>query len=264
MPNKDFTLKVLINFFYLYSIKYRFINEKGDCFMEKNLYPDFAICDSGLGGYPFYKALKERLPDASIVYVSDTENFPYGNKSYGEIVDLSLAFISKVEKQYYPKNMIIACNTISITAGQMILGTFQYWNNIILTLPPIKQAVSISQNKRIGLLATNATIESQLIQNFINFHSDEYAIIPRADSNLISFIQNNYRGSTLEERMEAIKPAVKFFKSTGCDVVILGCTHFLNLKDEFIKSSENAFKVIDSMENVINLAVRIYNREKKN
>ena len=136
--------------------------------MEKDLYPDFVICDSGLGGLPFYKALKNKLPDASIVYVCDKENFPYGTKSPLEINDLSIKFISEIEKKYYPKNLIVACNTISLTAGKEIASTFNYWNKIILTVPPIKKAMRTTKNKHIGVLATQATMKSSLFNQLLH------------------------------------------------------------------------------------------------
>ena len=98
--------------------------------MKKSV--DFAFLDSGTGGIPYMLLLKEKSPERRCVYLGDTVHFPYGEKSFEEIVSCSSHAISQIIDRWNPRAVIIACNTISVTAldelrklypGLPIIGT---------------------------------------------------------------------------------------------------------------------------------------------
>ena len=77
---------------------------------------NFAFLDSGTGGLPYLKYLKAERPDSACVYVGDTKNFPYGEKTAGQIIEKSCGCAEKIIKKWNPDAVVVACNTISVSA----------------------------------------------------------------------------------------------------------------------------------------------------
>ena len=119
------------------------------------------IFDSGIGGLTIANAIKEKLPNESIIYFGDTKHLPYGEKSEKAIKDYSLQ-IAKFLKNKNCKIIIIACNSASSVA-------FNYIQNNITSIPifnvidPIINDLSAkNENKKIGVIGTKATINSNI------------------------------------------------------------------------------------------------------
>jgi len=216
---------------------------------------DFAFLDSGTGGIPYMLNLYEKLPGAYCVYLGDTLNFPYGEKSSEEVTSCASEAIRKIISLWNPKAIVIACNTISVTALDSLREKFKNLP-IIGTVPAIKMAAQISQNRRIGLLATTATVNHPYCQKLIQDFASDCTVFSRADPALIDFIEKEYFKATEEGRLEAVKEAADFFKDKGCDTVILGCTHFTHIAVEMQKACGDKIKVIDSRDGVANQAIR--------
>ena len=131
------------------------------------------------------------------------------------------------------------------------------------TVPAIKPAAQISKTGRIGLLATTATINHPYTKKLISDFAKKCQVIFRADPKLIAFIEKNYIYSSKPENFAALEPAVNFFKISGCDVIVLACTHFLNIVDEIQEAAGGGIKVIDSREGVTKRALEITGFYKK-
>ncbi len=216
---------------------------------------DFAFLDSGTGGIPYMLALKEVLPDAKCVYLGDTAHFPYGQKSNQEVTDCASEVIQTIVRTWNPKAVVIACNTISVTALEPLRKLFPSLP-IIGTVPAVKLAAKVTRNKRIGLLATNATVNHPYCQKLVDDFASDCTVIKRGDPELVSFIEKKLFTSTEEERLEAVRPAAEFFASYGCDTVILGCTHFTHIASEMKKACGAGVTVIDSRDGVARQAAR--------
>lgn len=217
---------------------------------------DFAFLDSGTGGIPYMLYLKEKMPDCKCVYLGDTLNFPYGEKTIEEVKKLSAKTISLIIKKWNPKVLVIACNTISVTALEDLRQIFPKLS-IVGTVPAIKLASKISKNKNIGLLATTATVNHPYCQKLIKDYAQDCNVFSRPDPKLISFIEHELFTSTKEDRLNAVKEAVDFFKSNNCDSIILACTHFCHLYDEFTEIAGKNISVVDSREGVVNQAIKL-------
>lgn len=222
---------------------------------------DFAFLDSGTGGIPYMISLHEKMPEAKCVYLGDTLHFPYGEKTPEEVTKCASETISQIIRTWNPKVIVVACNTISVTALEDLRKLFPEIS-IIGTVPAIKLAAKITKNKRIGLLATNATVRHPYCQKLIEDFASDCFVAKRGDPDLVNFIEKRYFESSEEERLEAVKPAADFFKSQGCDTVILGCTHFTHIFDEMKKACGDEIQVVDSRDGVANQAVRKW-REKQ-
>ena len=217
---------------------------------------DFAFLDSGTGGIPYLARLKEVCPSASCVYIGDTANFPYGEKSHDEIVKCVLKLVKKVIKKCDPKVIVVACNTMSVNALDEMRAAFPEIK-FVGTVPAIKLAAGVSKKRRIGLLATNSTIRNPYNIELKNAFAFDCELVSRGDPDLISFVEHKYFTASLEETKAAIKPAVDYFKEKDCDVIILGCTHFLNIADEIQEVAGPEIKVVDSRDGVVNHALDV-------
>ena len=221
---------------------------------------DFAFLDSGTGGIPYMLSLHEKLPDAICVYLGDTEHFPYGEKSSEEVTECASKAIERIIDLWNPKAIVIACNTISVTALDSLRQKFPNFP-IIGTVPAIKLAAKLTKNKRIGLLATRATVNHPYCKRLAEDFARDCTVFSRADPNLIDFIEKDYFNATEDERLSAVKEAADFFKEKNCDVVILGCTHFTHIADEMRKACGKDIVVVDSRDGVSNQAIRKIHEE---
>lgn len=217
---------------------------------------DFAFLDSGTGGIPYMLGLLKVCPQASCVYVGDTVHFPYGEKSHEEIVGFVLELAGKIIEKFEPSVIVIACNTMSVNALSVLREVYPD-QQFVGTVPAIKLASSVSKKRRIGLLATKATVENPYNQDLKNHFASDCQLVLRGDPELISFIEHESFTATKTEREEACKPAVDYFRGEGCDVIILGCTHFLNLKEEMQSVCGSDITVVDSVEGVVNRALSL-------
>ena len=218
---------------------------------------DFVFLDSGTGGIPYMNFLRQKCPKASCVYVADTKNFPYGEKSADQIIDAVISICGKIIKNFDPKVIVIACNTMSVNALDQVRAAFPSVS-FVGTVPAIKLAASISKKRRIGLLATNSTVNHPYNQNLKQQFAADCTLVCRGDADLISFVEHESFTATQEECITAIKPAVEFFRAQDCDVIILGCTHFLNIADLIQKVCGTEIAVVDSKEGVVNHALEVW------
>lgn len=217
---------------------------------------DFVFLDSGTGGLPYLLRLKELEPSAECVYVGDTANFPYGTKNHEEIVSCVLSIGDRIVGKFHPRSIVIACNTMSVNALDALRRKYPEIQ-IVGTVPAIKLASSVSRKRRIGLLATVATVQSEYIQRLKSEYADDCELILRDDTELIDFIEHKSFTATPEECEEACKPMADFFRKEDCDAVILGCTHFLNLAETIQKVCGDEIKVVDSRDGVARRALDV-------
>src|SRR5574344_424067 len=152
---------------------------------------DFAFLDSGTGGLPYLKCLKEKSPNSCCIYVGDTKNFPYGEKTKDQIIENSANCIKKIIEKWNPNVIVIACNTISVTALEEFRKRFPT-KPFVGTVPAIKPASLISKTRKIGLLATNATVNHPYTKNLQKEFASDCQMISRGDPDLISFIEHKF------------------------------------------------------------------------
>ena len=217
---------------------------------------DFVFIDSGVGGIPYMTALLQKEPDASCVYVADNANFPYGEKSHDEVVNCVVSVVQKICDNFEPDVIVLACNTISVNALETLRQKFSKVK-FVGTVPAIKLAASVSKKKRIGLIASSSTCENPYNIELKNKFASDCELIMRADAELISFIEENGFTASDTELENAVHPAIEFFAEQNCDVIVLGCTHFLNIKQVFEKvafrqaQGAQPIKIIDSVDGVV-------------
>ena len=218
------------------------------------------IFDSGIGGIVLLKALSKKMPRESFVYLADKANFPYGEKpSYTvyTIVKKNLEFLIAQKV----KQIIIACNTASITLESQnsypvpVKGVIKY---------SLKQANRYSLNKKVGVLATTATIKSEIFikkAKALNFNLEIYQ---QACPLLAPFVEEgawilNQEHSNNQEQIKTqnkkILPLLQEYLdpliNQGADTIILGCTHYLYLQPIIQKYLGKKKKVIGPIDSLV-------------
>ena len=146
-----------------------------------------AFFDSGIGGIPYLIHLKNIKPDLNYVYLADNANFPYGIKTGETIKEIVLSAIERFIKKTTPDVIVIACNTATVVTLPYLREKFSV--PFVGVVPAVKPAALMSENKRIGLFATNKTVSDSYTDNLISQFAGNCEVYKNADSNIVSFIE---------------------------------------------------------------------------
>ena len=212
----------------------------------------YVFLDSGIGGIPYLNYLLNLAPKASALYIADSKHFPYGEKTQNEVIDFTLDIVKKILESINPEIIILACNTMTVSALKELRNIFDF--PFVGTVPAIKPANLVTKNNRIGLISTERTAKDIYTQNLINEFLPNSNVFIRGETELVDKIENGLFYESEEKQLEVIKPIISFFEKEDCDTLILGCTHFLHLRNSFIKlgkNCENPITIVDSLEGVI-------------
>ncbi len=215
----------------------------------------YAFLDSGSGGLPYLAQLKVHAPEASCVYLADTAHFPYGEKTRDEVIAFAVKMVGNLLDRFCPEVIIIACNTISVAALAVLRETYPI--PFVGTVPAIKVAASLSVNRKIGLLATERTVQDPYTDSLIARYASNCEVVRIGDSLLVSRIEKELIGATHEKKLAAVRPSIERFKRAGVDTIVLACTHFLHVFDEINEEAGPDIRIIDSREGVVQQALRL-------
>lgn len=222
---------------------------------ENNNSYQYAFLDSGSGGLPYLAQLKTYAPLASCIYLADTANFPYGEKTREEVIRFAGETVGRLLERFRPEVIIIACNTISVAALPFLRETYQI--PFVGTVPAIKLAAASSVNRKIGLLATERTVRDPYTDGLIAQYAGDCMVERIGDSTLVSRIENFLITASHEERLNAVLPSIERFRKAGVDTIVLACTHFLHIRDEIREAAGKDIRIIDSREGVVHQALRL-------
>lgn len=198
--------------------------------------------DSGVGGLSIWKEIARALPAESTVYIADTKNCPYGDKSEETIFRLSSRLVSYLIKQDV-KIIVIACNTITVTCLEKLRAAYPKVP-IIGTVPVVKVAALMSKTKRIGILSTVNTAQSAYQQRLIREFALDCVVCNEGTNELVPFIEE---GEISGKRLLAIlRRVLTPFQRARIDVLVLGCSHFPFLKEQLQKQLGENTVILDS------------------
>ncbi len=214
-----------------------------------------AVLDSGIGGIPYLVKLRKKLPRENYLYLADHKNFPYGSKSAQDVRRHVLEAADRLFSLDTPKMIILACNTASVSALQVLRDHVDV--PVVGVVPAVKPAASLSGKRTIGVLATENTVHAPYLDGLIEQFAGECRVVRVGAGDIVTFVENRLFSSDREEQARLIAPAVEEFRREKVDRVVLGCTHFTYLEESIRHLSGGAFLPVDSREGVANQAVRI-------
>ena len=200
------------------------------------------IFDSGIGGISVMSHIQSLLPDESLAYVADSLYAPYGPKSNHEILYRSIAIIDYLIKNKSAKLIVVACNTATAAAIKDLRQLYEI--PIIGMEPAIKPATKSTKCKRVGILATNATLESAKFSALLETYSGEIEFNTQPCSGLVELIeQGRINDSSIKNLIQKyLDPLIE----RKVDTIVLGCTHYIFIKNIIENIMGPKVKIIDT------------------
>ena len=173
------------------------------------------VLDSGVGGLSVFSEIKRRYPTASVIYLSDKANFPYGDKTEAELLDIVRNAV-KILIENSAKIVVLACNSATVSTVGVLRNELNI--PIVGIEPAIKVAAKYTKNGKIGMMATKRTTESHDGKSL----APGCKLLKSHNPFLIAKIENNFSNICDDDLHNAMKTFVDF----GADSVVLGCTHY--------------------------------------
>jgi len=212
--------------------------------MQSNNAP-IGIFDSGVGGTSIWKEIVNLLPHESTIYLADSANSPYGNKSREEIIALSIKNTNHL-LDLGCKLIVVACNTATTNAIKILRETFDI--PFVGIEPAIKPAALRSQTKSIGILATKGTLSSELFHKTSQAFTSEINLVEVVGEGLVSLIESGKLNS--EDTFALLEQYMEPMLKANIDHLVLGCTHYPYLIPQLKQLLPPFITIIDSGEAV--------------
>ena len=213
------------------------------------------LFDSGIGGTSIWSAIHELLPNEDTIYLADSKNAPYGQKSKDEIIQLSIKNTEFLLNQNC-KIIVVACNTATTNAIKELRA--KYTIPFIGIEPAIKPAAIHSKKHIIGILATQGTLNSELFHQTAEKFNDT-KIIEQIGHGLVQLIENGeINSATMHQLLYAyLQPMIE----ANIDYLVLGCSHYPYLIPQIKKILPKHIKIIDSGEAVARQTKNVLNEK---
>ena len=208
--------------------------------MKSTNFP-IGIFDSGIGGTSIWKEITALLPNENTIYLSDSKNAPYGEKSKQEIIDLSIKNTEFLLKQNC-KLIVVACNTATTNAIQFLREKYNV--PFIGIEPAIKPASLKTKTNRIGILATKGTLNSELFEKTSSTINKQITVKENIGTGLVELIEDGKIDSN--EMKNLLSLYLNPLINEGVDCLVLGCTHYPYLIPQIREIVGNKMEIIDS------------------
>ena len=214
--------------------------------MNRNL--PIGIFDSGVGGLTVYRALHERLPNERFVYLGDTARVPYGTKSLATVERYAVEN-SKFLEAHGIKLLVVACNTASALALPAIRKAVQV-PVIGVIEPGSRAAVEVARGANIGVIATEATVNSGAYSKAITAFRESTgagatsAVIERACPLFVPLAEEGWAESDVARNVA--RDYLADFSKTSIAALVLGCTLYPILRDDISEPVGSEITWIDS------------------
>lgn len=191
------------------------------------------VIDSGVGGLTVVREFRKLLPQEDIIYLGDNENVPYGNKTEEEIYKLTKFMIDYLMKKNV-KLIAVACNTISSILDKYFSD---YKIPIVSIIEPVVDFVISEKLQNIGVLATKFTIESGAYEKLLRIKNKNINIVLESCPALAKIIDVGYYTEEISDIIELHMSNIN--KNHNIKDIILGCTHYPIVLDEFKRIAPN-------------------------
>ena len=188
------------------------------------------IFDSGLGGLTAVRVLAQAAPWESFVYLGDTGNAPYGDRSVEDIRALSRRN-ARYLRSHDVKAILVACNTSTTNALPWLEADNADIPVVGALSPSVAAAVEASKTGRIGVLATAATVNSGGYQTAITARLPSAQVTAVGCPKLVPLIESGHTDPGDPAMEAAVEEYTAPLRQAGVDTVILGCTHYPLARD---------------------------------
>ena len=208
--------------------------------------PRVLVFDSGLGGLTVFAEIAKARPDASFVYVADDAAFPYGALGEQALIARVVAVMAHLIERHAPDLVVIACNT----ASTLVLGPLRarYPSlSFVGTVPAIKPAAAASSSRLVSVLATPGTVARDYTHALVREYAGDCEVTLMGSARLAGLAEDWMKGLPVDEVEIAREIAPCFVESQGrrTDFIVLACTHYPLLRDQFARLAPWPVEYVD-------------------
>jgi glutamate racemase len=215
------------------------------------------VFDSGIGGLTVVKALRDRLPNETILYLGDTARVPYGPKS-PETVQRYALELAQMLVQKNAKALVVACNTVSSVALPLLTRKFSV-PVIGVIEPGARAALAATRNRHVGVIGTRATIRSGAYERALRATDNSVRVSSRACPLLVPLIEEGLLDDDITDRV--IVRYLEPLLSERIDTLVLGCTHYPLLSSAIARALGGEITLVDSAQNCATAVKEILDRQ---
>ncbi len=180
------------------------------------------IYDSGFGGLTLWRAVRDRLPNESLVYLGDGKNCPYGSRSYDQIRELADEAI-QILLSHGCKLIVVACNTATAAAIDFLRAKYRQIN-IVGMEPAVKPACLMTKSGVVGVIATERSLEGDLFHKTAAKYSENIDVIATFGRGFVELVEGNLENTPEAEHV--VRAVVEPMLRLGVDQIVLGCSHY--------------------------------------
>jgi glutamate racemase len=214
-----------------------------------------AFLDSGVGGIPYLVRTREMLPDVRYVYLADTAHFPYGKQEVEEVRRIVHGAVATLVERFEPEVIVVACNTASVVALDSLRERFDV--TFVGVVPAIRPAAKLVGCGTIGVLATERTVSDPYVSRLIKEYAPNADVVLVPAGGLVELVEREWPPSLEKYGASALAEPFAKLQEVGAQAVVLGCTHFVHLKDEIASLLGPGVTLVDSVEGVCNQVKRV-------
>ena len=187
-----------------------------------------AVFDSGVGGISVLRELVHLMPGENYIFFGDSKNAPYGGKSLEEVRELTECHVRHLLSEG-AKAVVIACNTASALALDAVRHEFDV-PIIGVVIPGARAAVEATQDNKVGVIGTDATVQSGMYTKIIQGMNPDIQVIEKACPLFVPLVEEGFKEHVVTE--EIIEYYLESMKKSDIDAMILGCTHYPLLRSK--------------------------------
>ncbi|RVU77048.1 MULTISPECIES: glutamate racemase [Lactobacillus] len=214
------------------------------------------LLDSGVGGFTVVKKVIEKLPNESTVFIGDSAHMPYGNKTREEVIELTRRSV-KFLLQKDVKLIIFACNTATAAAMPVLQNEVE--QQIIGVIQSGSLAASrTTKNKKVAVVATPVTINSHAYQKEIKFRDPAIEVTELAAPKLAPLIEQRKSHSV---NLKAVDQSLQPILKQDFDTLVLGCTHYPIIQNEFAEVLGKQVQIVDPADQVAQYTYNVMRRD---
>lgn len=187
------------------------------------------VFDSGMGGLTVVKSVIETMPNENIIFLGDTANLPYGIHTMEQITEFVLNDV-KFLSRFDLKAIVIACNTADCAAREKVESLYPLPVFGVIG-PTAEKAAKATHNNKIGVIATNATVNSGIYEKNIKAVNPSAEVTGVACPKLVPLIESGHFSKGDAATETALEEYLIPLKAQGIDTLVLGCTHYPLISD---------------------------------
>ena len=188
------------------------------------------VFDSGVGGLSILQALQGQMPHERFVYVADSAHAPYGERDADFVQNRAQRILQFLHGTHRIKALVVACNTATALAIHDLRQTMPDLP-ILGVEPAIKPAAALSQTKRVGVMATPATLKSEKFQTLLKGMGSDTVFVLQGCEGLADAIEQQWQRNDASQVLALCEQHVAAMGAFGhapghIDTLVLGCTHY--------------------------------------